>query len=72
MSKLHCNGQMTFKWLDHIKQTFNDTGYTYVFDNEFQMSPNFYKTEIKQRLQDLFLQKNGSQIWSRLQKVKTI
>lgn len=57
MANLHRNGQMRFKWFDHIKQIFNDIGYTYVFDNEFQMNTSFYKYEIKQRLRDLFIQK---------------
>ena len=48
------NGVHTFKWLNFKKSIFNDTGMGYVFDNQ---DDSYYKSLLKQILQDHYIQK---------------
>ena len=54
---LQNNTNHSFKWINYITSIFNETGFSYVFDNKLQMPDSFYKGVLKQRLIDQFIQK---------------
>ena len=50
------NSPQTYKWLDYIKQIFNETGNTYIFEAPNHINTNNVHQTIKQTLMDQFLQ----------------
>lgn len=50
------NGNGNFKWLKFIQNTFNECGFTHIWDSESFHSVEFFKSLVKQRLLDQFVQ----------------
>ena len=62
MYNLYLNGNTGLKWIENIKNIFDEIGMSFIFSNQIQVNVNWIKTHVKYRLQDQFMQKWRSQI----------
>ncbi len=61
---LHDNQQLESKWLSYLKSVFDECGFSEIWNVQQFVNTNFLKNNVKQRLQDQFIQKWFSDISS--------
>jgi hypothetical protein len=59
---LTSSGSNKFKWINYVKSILDDTGFSNIWNSQQNITINFLKTTVKQRLQDQFIRKWFSDI----------
>ena len=62
MFKLHESKQGHFKWIAYVKSIFDETGLSFIWNDQMYMDKNILKSILKQNLTDQFIQNWFSQI----------
>ena len=62
MFKLHESKQGHFKWISYVKSIFDETGLSFIWNDQMYMDKNILKSILKQNLTDQFIQNWFSQI----------
>jgi hypothetical protein len=61
MFKLHDQNPSHFKWISYVKSIFDDTGLSFIWNDQIPMERNVLKNLISSKLNDQFIQKWFSQ-----------
>ena len=62
MFKLHDQNPSHFKWISYVKSIFDDTGLSFIWNDQIPMERNVLKNLISSKLNDQFIQKWFSQM----------
>ena len=54
---MHEHEGSNFKWFNYVKSVFNDCGFCELYNFPEQVDYNYIKINVRQRLQDQFIQK---------------
>jgi hypothetical protein len=62
MFKLHDQNSSHFKWISYVKSIFDDTGLSFIWNDQIPMERNVLKNLISSKLNNQFIQKWFSQM----------
>jgi hypothetical protein len=57
MFKLHDQNPSHFKWISYVNSYFDDTGLSFIWNDQIPMERNVLKNLISSKLNDQFIQK---------------
>ena len=55
MTNMNCKNEFSFKWINHIKSTLDNTGFSWIW-NAQDLDIDSFKSIFKQRCSDMFIQ----------------